>query len=262
MSSRGKRDEQTSNGSELKEAIFDERDICDDGNGVSCRLCVEAEKVLRTRQIQRLTLLVNKVVDLSGLDIVLVPGVDDVTEIICCGGVIARRLHATNIKVNGPLIAPDGFVSTDPEGWLAVEGDMICRRVFGKDIAVAGTLSAEALAAENMVVEKLYVRRLLGGINLLIVRAEPYFDGEFWTRGAYVVTTTDDVLQQTNVQSRERFRERLTAGTLLNSRAVPEWFDRCQLAKSSDLTLVNAEKIAALQTELQRSLGAVYRELG
>jgi hypothetical protein len=56
---------------------------------------------------------------------------------------------------------------------------MICGRIFGKDIAVTGTLSVDAMAAENVAIQRLYAGTLLEGINSLIVRTEPYFDGEF-----------------------------------------------------------------------------------
>jgi hypothetical protein len=262
MSSVDQRNEHHSDGADPVDVVFSEKDVVDDGSGTSCRLCSEAEEIVRSVNIRRLTLLVDKIVDLSNLDIVLVPRGDEITEIICEGGVIARRLHATNIKVNGSLLADAGFVSTDPEGWLVVEGDMIADRIFGKDIVVSGTLSVQAMAAENVVIRTLFVGRLLDGVDSLIVRTEPHFDGEFWTRGGYIGSKPETILRPANPVSLLQFKERLRALRFLNGIYDVELFDRYRLTSTKDLTVVSPERLAELRVQFQASLETVCRQPG
>ncbi|HEX6566317.1 MAG TPA: hypothetical protein VF020_18645 [Chthoniobacterales bacterium] len=235
-----------------EELILDEADIVEVENSNVCRLSSKAESQVKKSNFRRLVLSTDRVVDLAKVDLMLVPAADEVTEIICAGGIVATRIHATNIQVDGPLLAPFGLVSTDPEGWLAVHGDMLCERLFAKDVAVGGVLSAEVMAADNVVAKRLYVGRLLGGINSVTICTDRHFDGEVWTRGAYVWNATDIHLKRAHsVDSLEQFKARLTSGIIPGFDGHAESFERYQLRDTNDLTFVDRQKIVTLHAKLR-----------
>jgi hypothetical protein len=243
---------------DLEELVLSDEDLVVGDDGSPCRLRAEAEEKVRELRIRRLVLKTGRVVDLSGVDIVLIPETDSPTEIVASCRIIASRLHANRIKLGALLVEGPGLISTDPEGWLVVTGDLICDKLFGSDVVVGGVLSADVLTAENIAAGRLYVGTLFDGVKSLLIQKQKYFDGEVWGWGAYAGHAIEPAFNGAGAAALVRLKKLLNDERIGDLAEIATLLDHHRPCDTSELTIVGMERIKTLRWKLQLELRGMF----